>query len=85
MAPTFVGYTDRDTLIEQSATLIEQSTTISLKTVGSSDFSNTVKVSKNTLPKILTFEMFPGGKPPDPHKYHSHLLYMCFILTSYIP
>ena len=50
MAPhfcwTMLVRKDRDTLIEQSATLIEQSTTISLKTVGSY-FSNVVKkVSK---------------------------------------
>jgi len=43
--PTFAGQCsqkNRDTLIEQSVTLIEQSTTISLKTVGSY-FSNIVK------------------------------------------
>ena len=46
MAPhfcwTMLARKDRDTLIEQSATLIEQSTIISLKTVGSY-FSNVVK------------------------------------------
>ena len=53
-------------------TLIELSTTISLKPVGSY-FSNIVKVSKNTLSALLMCEIFPGGKAPRPLK---HLL--CF-------
>ena len=52
--------------IEQSATLIEQSTTISLKTVDSY-FSNVVKKClKYTLTASKMWN-FLGGKPPDHH------------------
>ena len=56
---------DRDTLIEQSATLIEQSTTISLKTLGSY-FNNTVKKCLKYTLELLKCEIFSGGKPQAP-------------------
>jgi len=72
---------DQDTLIEQSATLIEKSTTIPLKPVGS-HFSNIVKVSK-IHSELLTCEIFSWGKLPVPHKYHSHLLCVLFSLLTF--
>jgi len=54
---TMLARKDQNTLIEQSATLIEQSTTISLKAVGSY-FSNIVKVSKNRLSEFLNVKIF---------------------------
>jgi len=73
MAPhfcwTMLARKDRDTLIEQSSTLIEQSTAISLKTAGNYS-SNIVKKCLNTLSKLLKCEFFSWGQAPDPHKYH---------------
>jgi len=74
---------DRDTLIEQSTTLVKQSTLFLERLLVATSVTYIAKVSKNTLSELLTCENFPGGKPPDPHKHHSHLLWLKFPILTF--